>query len=371
MDSQLFVRDLLAWYETDKRDLPWRKDADPYRVWVSEVMLQQTRVDTVIPYFERFMDLFPTVAALANASEGDVVKAWEGLGYYSRVRNLQQAVREVSERYNGIVPDSFEAMTSLRGVGPYTAGAVLSIAYGKPLAAVDGNVLRVISRLHKIEEDIAKPATKKQVEAYVSRIVPHDQASAFNQALMELGALVCTARTPRCESCPVARHCVARAAGCQARLPVKAAKKPARREHYAVLLLRRQDGSLAVLQRPDKGLLRGLWQLPMVAVEDAVASPDEIRQQVQGCLADYGIAESLEVGGVYTHAFTHLHWTLRVVRTDLLDGATGGDWIFSDAMDRAQMTFGRIFQIILQQWASDPESRPERKGGEQLALFHD
>lgn len=220
-----FQRDLIDWYEREKRDLPWRKSQDPYRVWVSEIMLQQTRVDTVIPYYQRFMEKFPTIEALANADEDDVLKAWEGLGYYSRARNLQAAVREVHESYNGVVPDNPKELGKLKGIGPYTKGAILSIAYNIPEPAVDGNVMRVLSRILSIWDDIAKPKTRKVFEEAVYYLISKENPSSFNQALMELGAMVCTPTSPSCLLCPVREHCAAFSEGVQAELPVKTKAK--------------------------------------------------------------------------------------------------------------------------------------------------
>lgn len=220
-----FQEDLISWYEQEKRDLPWRSDSDPYKVWVSEVMLQQTRVDTVIPYFNNFIEKFPTVEALAEADEEKVLKAWEGLGYYSRVRNLQSAVREVHERYGGVVPPSKEEFGKLKGVGPYTRGAVLSIAYNQPVPAVDGNVMRVMSRILSVWDDIAKPKTKTLFEKIVEAFISEEKPSEFNQGLMELGAVICTPKSPSCLLCPVREHCSAFAEGCEKELPVKSKKE--------------------------------------------------------------------------------------------------------------------------------------------------
>jgi A/G-specific adenine glycosylase len=225
-----FGRELLGWYDIVKRKLPWRINRDPYRVWVSEIMLQQTRVDTVIPYYERFMKRFPTVQALAEAPEDDVLKHWEGLGYYSRARNLQTGAREVVDRYNGIVPDDAAAVASLKGVGPYTAGAIMSIAFNRPEPAVDGNVMRVLSRFWLLEDDIAKPAARVKIERLARSIIPEGRAGDFNQALMELGALVCTPKSPGCLTCPVMEHCAGRLAGREVELPIKTKAKPPRPE---------------------------------------------------------------------------------------------------------------------------------------------
>ena len=202
-----FQNDLITWFEREQRDLPWRKDQDPYKVWVSEIMLQQTKVDTVIPYFNSFIKQFPNIQSLAEAEEDRVLKAWEGLGYYSRARNLQSAVREVHESYGGIVPNTPKEISTLKGVGPYTTGAILSIAYGVPEPAVDGNVMRVLSRILLIKEDIAKPKTRKVFEEVIRDLISKENPSFFNQGLMELGAMVCTPTSPSCLLCPVREHC--------------------------------------------------------------------------------------------------------------------------------------------------------------------
>ncbi len=231
---QEFQNQLLYWFERQQRDLPWRQNRDAYRVWVSEIMLQQTRVDTVIPFYERFMERFPTISHLAEADIEEVYKYWEGLGYYSRARNLHSAVKEVQENYSGTVPDTPEEIHKLKGVGPYTAGAILSIAYGVPEPAVDGNVMRVLSRIFLIEEDIMKVKTRKLFEDIIRDIIARQNPSFFNQALMELGALICIPRSPRCAVCPVAAHCRARQEGVQESLPVKKKAKQVRVQEMAV-----------------------------------------------------------------------------------------------------------------------------------------
>ncbi|MBB3113011.1 A/G-specific adenine glycosylase [Paenibacillus phyllosphaerae] len=265
--AQYFSRELLAWYRANKRDLPWRMNRDPYRIWVSEVMLQQTRVDTVIPYYNRFMDKFPTAAALAAAPEEEVLKCWEGLGYYSRARNLQAGAQEVAERHGGVVPDNKELVSALRGVGPYTTGAIMSIAFNRPEPAVDGNVMRVLSRYFCLEEDIAKPATRVGIEKLAASLIPDGAAGDFNQGLMELGALVCTPKSPGCLTCPVMAHCEGRAAGKEHVLPIKTKAKPPRPERRLAALVigtGAHEGKILVRQRPDTGLLARMWELPHV-----------------------------------------------------------------------------------------------------------
>jgi A/G-specific adenine glycosylase len=265
--AEYFAARLLDWYERNKRDLPWRRDRDPYRIWVSEVMLQQTRVDTVIPYYERFMRRFPTIRHLAEAPEEEVLKLWEGLGYYSRARNLQAGARQVVERHGGVVPDDRAALSALKGIGPYTAGAILSIAYGKPEPAVDGNVMRVMSRYFLLADDVAKPSARARIERLAASIIPEGRAGDFNQAVMELGALVCTPKSPGCLLCPVLAHCAGRAAGRERELPVKSKAKPPRPEARMAALVEgrgRHAGKVLVRRRPEGGLLARMWELPHV-----------------------------------------------------------------------------------------------------------
>jgi len=273
--AAFFAAELLNWYDANKRDLPWRRDRDPYRIWVSEVMLQQTRVDTVIPYYERFMERFPTVRHLAEAPEEEVLKCWEGLGYYSRARNLQAGARQVVELYGGVVPDDKAAISSLKGIGPYTTGAILSIAYNKPEPAVDGNVMRVMSRYFLLEDDIAKPSARTKIERLAASIIPEGRAGDFNQAVMELGALVCTPKSPGCLLCPVLAQCAGRAAGRERDLPVKSKAKPPRPElRLAALVEGRGEhaGKVLVRRRPDSGLLARMWELPHVLAPDEAAA---------------------------------------------------------------------------------------------------
>ena len=314
-----FAQDLLAWYDSQKRDLPWRINRDPYRVWVSEIMLQQTRVETVKPYYIQFMEKFPTVKDLAEAPEEEVLKAWEGLGYYSRVRNLQAAAREVQARYGGIVPDTPEEIRTLKGIGPYTAGAILSIAYEKAEPAVDGNVMRVFSRLLYLTDDIAKPATRIKIEHLVRQVIPEGRAGDFNQALMELGAMVCVPRSPHCLTCPVFDYCLARREGVQEELPNKGKAKPPRPVDLQVAVLIR-DGKVLIHKRPEQGLLAGMWVFPMVEC----GAESEARQKellAQGLQERFAVeAEVLRELGEVQHTFSHLQWNMRVWLCDWIEG---------------------------------------------------
>lgn len=258
---------LLKWYDAHKRDLPWRRSADPYGVWVSEIMLQQTRVDAVVPYYERWMQRFPDVSALADAAQDDVLKTWEGLGYYSRARNLQRGAQVVRERYNGRVPDTAELLRELPGVGAYTAGAIASIAFNRLEPAVDGNVRRVFCRLLDRGEI---PAA--ELSGLVRNAVDPARPGDFNQALMELGATVCTPRAPACDVCPVMEHCAAYRAGTQLERPERKRKKAVPERHFATAVILDQRGRAVLQQRPANGLLGGLWEFPGAGVEQGVAA---------------------------------------------------------------------------------------------------
>lgn len=260
-DLAMATAPLLAWYSQVKRPLPWRENADPYRVWVSEIMLQQTRVGAVVPYFNRFMGTFSDVFHLASASDELLLKCWEGLGYYSRARNLKKAAQVVVEKYGGVFPDDYDSWLALPGVGPYTAGAVCSIAFSRPVPAVDGNVLRVFSRLTSCEDDITSPQTKKALSALVAALVPAKNPGDYNQALMELGATICLPGAARCGDCPILSRCTAGQNGTAHLFPVKPAKKPRKQENRTVFILQYGE-KYAICKRPDTGLLAGLWQFP-------------------------------------------------------------------------------------------------------------
>ncbi|WP_100330436.1 A/G-specific adenine glycosylase [Bacillus xiapuensis] len=311
IDIPKFQEDLIAWYQQEKRDLPWRRSPDPYKVWVSEIMLQQTRVDTVIPYFNRFMEKFPTIEALADAEEEQVLKAWEGLGYYSRARNLQAAVREVKENYGGRVPDTKDEISSLKGVGPYTSGAILSIAYGVPEPAVDGNVMRVMARILSIWEDIAKSSSRKIFEEAVRQMIAKEDPSSFNQALMELGALICTPASPSCLLCPVREHCRAFHEGVEQELPVKTRKKNSKHVHLGAAVLMTEDGKVLIQKRPETGLLANLWEFPNVELSGTGNPKEEVNRFIQ---KHYGLSAKLksESATKIQHVFSHLTWDIDV-----------------------------------------------------------
>ena len=296
------ISPILGWYEENKRDLPWRQTRDPYRIWVSEIMLQQTRVEAVIRYYQRFLSRLPDVSALADCPEEELMKLWEGLGYYSRVRNMQKAARCIMTDRGGVFPDTFEGILTLPGIGEYTAGAIASFAFDLPYPAVDGNVLRVAARLAAFEEDILLPSSKKRLTAAVAAAQPKEQAATFNQAMIELGATVCLPNgAPRCEKCPLFDKCKARRLGIEQRLPVRKRPAPRKMEQRTVLILRAGD-TVALRKRPEKGLLAGLFE--PFSVPEALDG-----KSVEALLAANGI-KPLRISplGEAKHIFTHIEW---------------------------------------------------------------
>lgn len=306
----ILPKKLLAWYDQGHRELPWRSNPTPYWVWVSEIMLQQTRVEAVKPYFARFMQELPTIKDLAEAEEDLLMKLWEGLGYYRRVRNLQAAAKEIMKEFGGEMPRSYPLIRSLPGIGEYTAGAIASIAFGLPRPAVDGNVLRVLSRVCEDERDILKQPIKNDMTRALLAIYPKDRAGDFTQSLMELGAMVCVPNgAPKCEECPLNDLCLAHLRGSTDIIPVKTAKKPRKVEKMTVFLLKHQD-QWAVRKRGDEGLLAGLWEFPN---QKGFLKEDEAKAQ----LKEWGIeASKLSFAGKKKHIFTHIEWQMQVCLAD-------------------------------------------------------
>ena len=310
----VFNQNLLKWYEENKRLLPWRETNDPYAIWVSEIMLQQTKVDTVIDYYRRFLTKYPTVFHLAEAKEQEVLKEWEGLGYYSRARNLHTAAKEVVEKYDGKIPQNPEILGKLKGIGPYTKGAISSIAFGIPVPAVDGNVMRVLSRVLLIEDNVSDQKTRKRFEEIVREIIDKDNPSAFNQALMEIGALICTPTSPACLHCPVQEQCRAFAVGKENELPIKLKKKKQKKIAYDVFVIYDEEGKIAVEKRPETGLLANMWQFPMV---ESIAHKN--KKMLEDVRSHYGIDIHIEEElGKVKHIFSHLIWDLTVWKATCL-----------------------------------------------------
>ena len=312
-DNIAFNDNLIRWYEKNKRTLPWRETNDPYKIWISEIMLQQTKVDTVIDYYNKFLEKYPTVQNLAAAEEQEVLKVWEGLGYYSRARNLHTAAKEVVEKYNGMIPDNPNLLGKLKGIGPYTKGAISSIAFHIPEPAVDGNVMRVLSRTLLLQDNISEAKTRKRIEHIVRELIPADNPSSFNQGLMELGALICTPRSPACMLCPVQKECRAFSEGMQDQLPVKLKKKKQRIESYIVLLLKNDEGKIAIEQRPNEGLLANMWQFPMIKKENKEIN---VIKDTNDKAYAVPYKNVIKVGEL-RHVFSHIIWELDVCEAEI------------------------------------------------------
>ena len=330
---------LLPWYEEHKRDLPWRKDQNPYHVWLSEIMLQQTRVEAVKDYYTRFLEALPTVDALASCDDDLLHKLWEGLGYYSRVRNLKKAAIVIMDQHQGVFPRTYADILALPGIGEYTAGAVCSIAFGLKTPAVDGNVLRVFSRLQNDPSPIDLPETKKNVRAALEAVYP-EESGAFTQALMELGATLCGPNwKPRCEECPCCSLCLGYQKGTAESLPVKSPKKEKRQEKRTVFILS-CDGKYALEKRPNKGLLAGLWQFPNVDghlnTEEALAAVNEMGLSVRAIYREVS----------RKHIFTHIVWDMKGIYLETAEPAGNFQWFTEDEIvqQAALPTAFRLFR---------------------------
>jgi len=313
-----FQTTLLTWFDREGRDLPWRHDHEPYHIWVSEIMLQQTQVQTVIPYYERFMTWFPTVTALAEAPENRLLKAWEGLGYYSRVRNMQRCARQLLADYGGQWPQTAAELTELIGIGPYTAGAIASIAFNQPVPAVDGNAFRVFSRLLKIDADIAKPQTRALFEQVITKLIPKDRPGDFNQAIMDLGSSYMTARNPDSAHSPVKQFNQAYLDGDELDYPVKTKKpRPVPIEYVAVLI--QAETRWLMTQRPSNGMLANLWTVPLTKVTDLDLTDPVATDELPAAIEAYFQQENqlaikvtpLALAPV-KHTFTHQKWTIHL-----------------------------------------------------------
>lgn len=365
---------LVRWFEEHKRALPWRQNRDPYRVWVAEVMLQQTRVDTVAPRYVSFLRRFPSVEALAAAGEDEVLKEWEGLGYYSRARNLRLAAREIVNRYGGRFPDSPEELRRLPGIGRYTAAAVASIAFNRPAAAVDGNVLRVMARLHGIDEPVTRAPVQRRIERLTEALIPPGRAADFTEALMELGALVCTPGQPDCGRCPWRDACTAYLEGRTGELPVRPQRTAPRVVHGAVAVVTANgDGARAgrrvlVVRRPAGGLLAGMWEFPWVETAPD-ASEAECEAILTRTLRDrYGLDVVVDGGlPAVRHVFSHLEWRLQVFAARVRPGAEApagrrklaaqgraagedGDLVWAAPEELDGLAFGRAHRRIADTW---------------------
>ena len=339
-DRAAFRDALVAWFDRNRRPMPWREPGpdgrrDPYRVWVSEVMLQQTRVETATPYFRRFVEAFPTVDALASADLDAVLKRWEGLGYYSRARNLHRAARLVADEHGGQVPDSPEAFRALPGVGPYTEAAVMSIAFDRPLAVLDGNVIRVLARVFAVDADARAGPTRRALQALADELLDAGRPGRWNESVMELGATVCTPRSPACGRCPLNAVCRAYAEGDPTAYPVTSPRAPVPHHTVAVGVLADDDGRVFIQRRPEAGMLGGLWEFPGGKAEAGESPADACRRELA---EELGV--EVEVGAPIArvdHAYSHFKITLHAFRCRLRSGRPATDapsaWVKLAALD--------------------------------------
>ena len=321
---------LLHWYDAHKRTLPWRGTHDPYAIWVSETMLQQTRVETVLSYYSRFLEAFPTVQALADAPLDDVLKLWEGLGYYRRAQNLHKGARQVVDEFGGKLPASVEQLMKIHGIGEYTAGAIASIAFGLPVPAVDGNVIRVVSRVCGIRENVGIPSVHRALTANASQLVSPMRPGDFNQAMMDLGSAVCTPGTPDCEACPLQNHCDAFKEGDAELLPVLPKKNPPKEIEYDLLLIRSEAGVL-VRQRTES-MLQGLWCFPMLEGHHAIkALPASAKRRLGLKVSNTVYLDDAR------HVFTHQVWKMKIYRMDTEQVTAPEGWHFVNEAELAAL----------------------------------
>lgn len=325
----------MQWYDAERRQMPWRQTDDPYRIWISEVMLQQTRVDQAEPYYRRFVERFPTVEDLARAELDDVLLCWEGLGYYSRARNLHAAADRVVHDFDGRIPSEEDQLRSLPGVGPYTAAAVLSIAYDKPHAAVDGNVVRVLARTFQIDSDTRKAGTRRWIASLADQLLDPDKPGGFNQAVMELGATVCTPRSPKCAACPLQDVCSAFAGGDPEQYPVTAPRRPLPHHTIAVALLFDEHGRLLIQRRPHDKMLGGLWEFPGGKQKPGESPAQTARREVH---EELGLV--IKVGEAFhelSHAYSHFRITMHAFISHVAAGDVAAvpgqiEWVAPDRL---------------------------------------
>ncbi len=352
---------LVAWYNLNHRELPWRKTKDPYRILVSETMLQQTRVETVIPYYHAFLERFPTVFDLAHAEMDEVLKLWQGLGYYSRARNLKKAAEAIVEQYDGIIPSAVDELLTLPGIGPYTAGAVASIAFDIPAPAVDGNVLRVVARYFGIDDPVDKPIAKRKITEIVRSFAEEEKPSLFTQSVMELGATVCTPKSPSCLICPLKDDCIAFATGKTNELPYKTPKKPKKIIQVIGFWLENEQGIL-LEKRPNRGLLAEMWQLPAIELADEKFPASASEEMLDDLLSKFIFLpsslpspcdlKSYVLVGEEKHIFTHIEWRVRVFRPVGLDlshirFAKDRVMVFSPRQEIKHYVLPRVYEKII------------------------
>lgn len=361
-----FQEIFLTWYHQEKRNLPWRANTHPYNIWISEIMLQQTRVDTVIGYYYRFMEEFPTIQDLANADEQKLLKIWEGLGYYSRARNLKVAAQQIIDDFDGVFPNTPEEISTLKGIGPYTTGAISSIAFGLPEPAIDGNIMRVVSRLFEIDEDIAKASSRKVFDAATRAIISHEQPGEMNQAFMDLGSNICNPTAPRCEECPIQQFCLAYKNKRQTQFPIKTKKMKPKDVYYIAGAIENANHEFLLLQRPETGLLAKMWHFPLQEVtkqeytefvhtwqkdDEQQLSLDLVAEELSPQIFDdFPVVWQKKHYGEITHIFSHLKWHVLLFygRTRENFVPKNGQWVQSD--DFSTFVFPKPQQKLVSQF---------------------
>ena len=353
-----FRRTLLNWYDNEKRDLPWRRTKNPYFIWISEIMLQQTQVVTVIPYYERFLDWFPTIEDLANAPEDKLLKAWEGLGYYSRVRNMQKAAQEIMEKFDGIFPNNHKDILSLKGIGPYTAGAISSIAFGLAEPAVDGNVMRVMARLFEVNYDIGEPKNRKIFQAIMEILIDPERPGDFNQALMDLGTDIESAKNPRPDESPIRFFSAAYLHGTYDKYPIKLPKKKPKPLQLQAFVIRNNDGDFLLEKNLDGRLLGGFWSFPIVETDFIGQQLDLFEKETTSLKTvsqkalfkkDYQVTPdwTKRKFSLVKHTFSHQKWTI-----ELLEGLVTSDEVSKDK---------ELRWVSLDQLQDYPMATPQKK----------
>jgi A/G-specific adenine glycosylase len=353
--------DLISWFKAHKADLPWRRNKDPYAIWLSEIMLQQTQVNTVTPYYERFLTRFPTVFDLAAAPLDDVLKLWEGLGYYSRARNLHRAAQMVVNAYGGVFPQTVPELLKLPGIGRYTAGAIASLAFNTDAPILDGNVIRVFSRLFNIVDDVTLESTKAKLWELAEQQLPSSRAGAWNEGLMELGRRICTPKSPDCLNCPIAAHCEAFKLGIQEQRPVRAPRRKTPHYDVTAAVISRDDGYVLIAQRPAEGMLGGLWEFPGGKREPGETLPECLHREILEELAlDIAVGQQI---GVVEHAYSHFSITLYAFACRYQGGepqavqCSAWTWVTLDELDKYAfpVTDQKIIALL-------------RKGGGQIGM---
>ncbi len=366
LPSPAFAAKLLAWYDESTTEMPWRGQRDPYRIWLSEVMLQQTRIAAAEGYYRRFLERFPTIESLAEATLDEVLKLWEGLGYYARARNLHRLAQVVVAEHGGQFPVSAEALQTLPGIGRYTAAAIASIAFGEAIAVLDGNVVRVLTRLIDLPEEISQPKVMEQLWALASKLLSSKRPGDYNQALMDLGRMICTPRRPDCERCPVREFCLAAERGTQELRPVKKPKAPLPEVRAAAAVIRNEAGCLLLVQRPEEGLLGGLWTLPGGRCEPEESYANCLQRTLAQTLG-LQIRVGNEMAAV-TQTLTHFRLRLRAFACELIAGTPSGEtcWAWAAPAEFSNYSLGKADREVVERL-----ERWQPRLFEEFAISHD